>query len=62
MTIVDMGMSLFVIYTGDVYGSSLCRPMTKRVASLQHILSFIFDSFTPSAAVLFINCPLWELS
>ena len=33
--------------TGDVYGSSLCRLMTKRVASLQHIIIFTCDSFTP---------------
>ena len=33
--------------TGDVYGSSLCRLMMKRVTSLQHIISFTCDSFAP---------------
>ena len=33
--------------TGDVYGSSLCRLMMKGVKSLQHIISFTCDSFTP---------------
>ena len=33
--------------TGDVHGSSLCRLMMKSVTSLQHIISFTCDSFTP---------------
>ena len=33
--------------TRDVYGSPLCRLMMKSVTSLQHIISFTCNSFTP---------------